>query len=147
MQKIAIRTKIISNVSSILIRESREKEELYDLVNRLGKEEILKKIFNEKEITYDLLFREYENFKKEGTSSYFSWMYMVYPKYGVVLDEHIYLYRYNSQIYNQLLDYIPWGYAESKKYLGDTWWAEDEEILSDLQNLSIIEFLDKYKGY
>ena len=42
---------------------------------------------------------------------------------------------------------LPWIYPESKRYLGDTWWSEDEEILNDLKKLSIIEFLDKYKGY
>lgn len=147
MEKIIVRSKIVSGVSSAIIGEAEENEKTCDLVKRLGKEDILKKIFNEKDETYDCLYKEYENFQKGIESPYFLWMYVVYPKFGVVLDEHIYLYYYNPQIYNQYKNLIPWGYAESKKYLGDTWWENDKEILLDLQKLSIIQFLDKYKGY
>ena len=146
MEKIVIRTKIVSGISSAIIRESEEEEEICDLINRMGERELLKKIFDE-EVLYDVLLKEYEKFRKGIESPFFSWMYVVYPKYGVVLDEHIYLYHYNPQIYNLCQTHIPWGYMESKKYLGDTWWTEDKEILRDLQILSTIEFLDKYKGY
>lgn len=147
MEKIIIRTNTILSVSSAFIKEYEENEEIYDLMNRLGKEGVLKKIFGEKEEDCYSLFKEYESFLRGEKSSYFSWMYLVHPKFGVVLDEHIYLYHYNVQIYEQYRNWIPWGYTESKKYLGDTWWAEDKEILLDLQELSIIDFLNKYKGY
>lgn len=66
--------------------------------------------------------------------------------FGVVIDEHIYLYRYDMQVYNHQKDLIPWMYVESKKYLGDSWWNEDTEIIADLKTLSVVDFCEKYKG-
>lgn len=40
-----------------------------------------------------------------------------------------------------------WAYMSSKKYLGDSWWFDDKEILKDVQKMNTIEFLEKYKGY
>ena len=50
-------------------------------------------------------------------------------------------------MYEQQKEILPWVYMESKKYLGDTWWFDDEEIKKDVQELSLLDFLIKYKGY
>ena len=42
---------------------------------------------------------------------------------------------------------FPWVYMDSKKYLGDTWWFDDDEVLNDIQKMHMIDFLEKYKGY
>ena len=139
--------KIVPNISSEIIRESRDDESFRDVIVRIGKEQLLSKILSENSVSYDALFREYNRFKKGGESEHFAWMYIINSGLGVVLDEHIYLYRYNDQIYNDLHELIPWAYVESKRYLGDTWWNEDSEILFDLKNLSVIDFLDKYKAF
>ena len=146
LEKAIIRTKIIPSISSSIICESEENETFRDVIIRMGKEQVLKKIFSEDSITYDALCQEYNQFKAGKKNQYFSWMNIINSSFGVVLDEHIYLYRYNIQVYNAQKEWIPWMYADSKKYLGDTWWNEDIEILTDLKNLSIIDFLDKYKG-
>lgn len=147
MKKIIIRTKIVSSISSAIICESEEGETFHDVIIRIGKEQVLEKILNEDSVTYDALYQEYNQFKEGKKSSYFAWMYVINSSFGVVLDEHIYLYRYDMQVYNYQKEWIPWMYVESKKYLGDTWWNEDSEILSDLKTISVIDFLDKYKGF
>lgn len=73
-------------------------------------------------------------------------MYPLTPKYGVVLDSHIYIYKISDITMNNPSLDIPWYYAESKKYMGDTWWSDDLEILSDLKSLNVIDFIEKYKG-
>jgi len=40
----------------------------------------------------------------------------------------------------------PWFYADSKVYLGDTWWVDNAVVINDLSKLSIIDFLKKYRG-
>ena len=56
----------------------------------------------------------------------------------------ILLNKIYGEVYTSL---IPWFYADSKKYLGDTWWEKDFEIINDLKTLSIVDFYKKYKGY
>ena len=36
---------------------------------------------------------------------------------------------------------------DSKRYIGDAWWTNDDEILNDIKKLLILDFIDKYKGY
>ncbi|RKJ65154.1 hypothetical protein [Roseburia sp. 1XD42-69] len=147
MRKVVIRTKIVGSVSSAIIHEAKENETLNDLIFRIGKEQVLIKIYKEEHITYDFLFQEYNRFRTGEKSSYFAWMYIINPNFGVVLDEHIYLYHFDMQIYDTQSEIFPWLYADSKKFLGDTWWEEDEEILSDIRTLTLVDFLNKYKGY
>ena len=33
-----------------------------------------------------------------------------------------------------------------KKYLGDSWWFGDDEILKDVREMNVVAFLEKYKG-
>ena len=99
------------------------------------------------DIPYDELEQEYLKFLNTSNSEQYSWMYLIDSKFGVVLDAHICVYTFNEEVRKAQKNILPWLYPESKKYLGDTWWFEDEEILTDSKNLSIIEFLDKYKGY
>ena len=68
-------------------------------------------------------------------------------KFGIVIDEHIYLYHYELDMCKQQNEIIPWEYMDSKKYIGDTWWFDDEEIINDIQQLPLTDFLEKYKGY
>ena len=112
----------------------------------IGKEKVILEIFNEKDVPLETLYEEYENFIKGKKSEMFAYMYILNKKYGVVLDSHIYIYRYCADLFAQQEEIIPWKYTESKKYMGDTWWYEDEEILYDIQHMSIPDFLEKYKG-
>lgn len=66
MKKIIIRTKIVSNVSSSIICESEENETFCDVIARIGKQQVLVKIFNEDGVTYDDLYQDYMQFKEGG---------------------------------------------------------------------------------
>ena len=145
MDKVIIRKKVISGINTEIIRLSKDNESIEKTIHRLGKEKILKFIFKEDE-NYNSLYLEYENFRGGRESKYFSWMYLLTPKYGVVLDSNIYIYKISDITMNNPSLDIPWYYAESKKYMGDTWWSDDLEILSDLKSLNVIDFIEKYKG-
>ena len=144
LEKIVVRKKIVPNVFLRIVHESKETEEICDVIGRLGRDGMLTSIFEEEKP--ESIFKEYEAFLKEGESPYFSWMYVVCPDYGVVLDSHITLYRYDQRPYNDYRNDVPWVYPDRERYLGDTWWSDDEEILEDSQNLSVVEFFKKYKG-
>ena len=145
MNKIVIRNKVVRCISSKLIYHAKDRESFYEEMRRLGTAQVLKEIYQD-DVDPDVLGREYHRFLDGSSSDYFRWMYIVDEKFGVVLDAHIDLYKFDSQIAELQKERIPWIYPESKKYLGETWWFEDDEILEDLKKLPVIEFLDKYRG-
>lgn len=147
MNKIIIRTKVVFGISSKIILSTDKDYSLIEIEKKFGKEFVLQEIFEENELSYKELCNQYYEFKRTGKSSLFAWMYKLNSKFGVVIDEHIYLYRYNNDNIEQQKLLFDWVYAENKRYMGDTWWSDDIEVLDDINNLSIIEFLEKYKGY
>lgn len=73
-------------------------------------------------------------------------MYKVGEELALKITEHIYLYHITrANIAGG--EIVPWECADSKLYVADTWWESDDNVLSDINNLSYIEFLTKYKGY
>lgn len=74
-------------------------------------------------------------------------MYVLDSGFGVVVNEHIYLCHCNEAIMKQQDEVFPWLYMESKKYIGDTWWFDDKEVIEDITNLPLLKFYEKYKGY
>lgn len=146
LEQIIIRNALVKCVSSSLTYEMRDEETQGDTVRRLGKEGLLTKIFKEDKRTYNDLFEEYQAFQNGTPSDSFLHMYLLSPRVGVVLGAHITLYRFDFEVYTLYKDLVPWGYAEGCKYLGDTWWEKDEEILFNLQHMSVVEFLEQYKG-
>jgi hypothetical protein len=77
----------------------------------------------------------------------FNCLYKIDDEFAVHITENIYLYHLipkNEEIYSLI---TPWFYADSKKYFGDSWWEDDVEIIESLGNLSIVDFLNRYKGY
>ena len=57
--------------------------------------------------------------------------YLIRDEIGVEIGEHIVIYNKDNK----------------GIYIADTWWYGDEEIISDLSKLSIIEFGRKYKAF
>lgn len=147
MERKVIRTQIVQGISSKIIQESNDEETLQDLDLKHGRDFLTRRIFDEKELSYQELLEEYDKFAKGQESSLFAWMYVVNSNFGIVIDEHIYLYHYNPDISNQQKQVFPWEYMDSKKYLGDAWWFDDNEVVTDVKELSILDFLEKYKGY
>lgn len=75
----------------------------------------------------------------------FVFAYKIDKEFGLFLDGNIYLFHLLNE--NLLSDILPWYYADAQKYLGDTWWESDNEILESIQNLPVVEFLKRYKGF
>ena len=67
--------------------------------------------------------------------------------FALHLTQNIYIYHLAPEIDEIRPQIIPWYYADSKKYMGDTWWETDEEIIESIQNLSVIDFFKRYQGY
>lgn len=147
MERKIIRTQIVQGISSRIIQESGNEETLQDLELKLGIDGLLQRVFGEKTIFYQDLLEEYNKFSKGTESSLFAWMYVLNANFGIVIDEHIYLYHYNPDISNQQKKIFPWEYMDGEKYLGDVWWFSDDVILEDVKELSVLDFLEKYKGY
>lgn len=146
MNKIVVRTKVVNGISSRIIQQG-ENKTLNELTQESGLQNVLKTIFDENELTYQQLSDEYNKFIYDGSGSVFAWLYRINPRFGITIDEHIYLYHYDSKLSLLQNELFGWEYMDSKKYIGDSWWFEDVEILEDIQRLSILDFLEKYKGY
>lgn len=144
MKEISIRTKFAPHISSEMISQYGTKS-LNALVNRYGNDHILTTIFRE-----DCSFRqlkEYFDNRADCPNQYFQSVFLVSDLYGVTIDSNIYLYRFDPEQISQQLMLWNWCYADAKIYIGDAWWFSNDEILGDLNNLSIVNFLEKYKGF
>jgi len=85
--------------------------------------------------------------ESQENNDFFSVLYRLDDEFALELSSNIYLYHLIPQkndIYTLL---VPWLYADGKKYLGDTWWEGDDEIINNIKSLSVVEFLKRYKGY
>ena len=109
---------------------------------------ILKNIFSEADASYSELKSSYNDMItcQCRANKYFEYCYRINDEFGLFLDANIYLYHLpkDNKLYSNI---IPWYYADAKKYLGDTWWESDEEILNNIEKFSVIDFLKRYKGY
>lgn len=147
LKEILIRNKCVPNISSHMIRLY-EETELKTLVLKFGEDHILKTIFGE-EKSFKYLQEHLHNIHdtEENKNELFSKMFLLNDECGVVIDSHIYLHHFNSDMISQQTALWNWGYTETRKYLGDIWWFSPEEVLDDLQNLSTVSFMCKYKGF
>ena len=92
------------------------------------------------------LLGEYRKFAEGGDSSLFARMYQISETSGLVIDQNIYLYHCDPCPVWVNWEENRWAYMSSRKYVGDPWWFEDAEILRDVQQMNLIDFLEKYKG-
>ena len=156
MEKIIVREKILNlgQANSAYINLCNKNE--YDTVEKFLKDynvkTALSQIFGEEincePIEASKLFQTYLSVKNTQTENAdFNICYSLDDEFAVHISQHIYLYHLvpkHGEIYTQL---TPWFYADSKKYLGDTWWEEDEQVIDDLKKLPLISFYKKYKCY
>lgn len=143
MKEYIIRNKIIPSVSSRVMQITGRDLSLEKAVEIYGIDFVLDKVLSEN-IKYAELIRAYHTTCPDP--SIFSRMYEIIPGYGLILDAHITLCYFDIDFLAQQKKVFPWIYIDSQKYIGDTWWFEDQEIINDITQLSTIEFLKKYKG-
>lgn len=156
MKKIIVREKIIPNgyidSAFIDIWNGKEYNTLNDLLLDYDINDLMMKVYCEEIMDSSLketeLYKSYKVAYDSGKDNeLFKNMYQVDDEFAVHITNNIYIYHIatrKDKIYSSI---VPWYYVDSKKYIGDTWWEKDEDIIESLKNLSIIEFLKKYKGY
>lgn len=72
--------------------------------------------------------------------------YKINDRFAIYADASIYLFHLFPKG-EVCTDIVPWYCTDGQVYLGDTWWEKNEEILSDIQSMSLIDFYTKYKGW
>ena len=112
---------------------------------------IMKELFNGDiecpNLSDSLLYKKYQEvLDTEKDNDTFCKMYKIKDDLAVSIDAHIILHHItNLKIGDDRI--LPWECIDSKIYIADTWWETDEDILKDLNSLSLVDFLAKYKGY
>ncbi len=95
-----------------------------------------------------VLYSKYKEAVETGNDNeYFVFMFRLKDDMAVKLTEHINIYHIVKDLSLSNEPIVPWFYADSKNYVADAWWEEDNNIIYDLQNMPFVEFLVKYKGY
>lgn len=154
MEKIIVREKVLrlgQTWSNFLdMTQDKSYNSTKELLKDFNEKEVLSRIFQEdvnSSILVDSsLFKMYTKALYDGKDNeFFKVMYKINERFAVHVSKNIYLYHLT--IKEQIYDVVPWEYADSEKFLGDSWWEADEEILENIKSLSIIDFLDRYKGY
>ena len=156
MEKIIVRDKILerghANSAYINLCNDKEYNTTIDFLQDYNYKILLNKIYGEEidceYLESSKLYYSYLSIlETQKDNEYFKVLFRLDDEFAVHLSGNIYLYHLipkNGEVYTSL---IPWFYADSKKYLGDTWWEKDFEIINDLKTLSIVDFYKKYKGY
>ena len=156
MKKIIVRNKILSHgrVSSSYINlcDGMHYSSSEKFIMKHGFKNIMKALYGE-EFESDLMENAtlYQSYcaavDSQKDNDYFLCLYQIDEDFAVHLTGNIYLYHlipHKEEVYTSI---VPWFYADSKKYIGDTWWESDIEIINNLKSISIVEFLKRYKGY
>ncbi len=145
MKQIIIRKNPIPALNS---RVSLMGYESYDIsIPSLEKaDSVLKEALNET-VPFKTLLQEYRQLMEGQESTLFGRMYQLSETSGLIIDQNIYLYHSDTRPVWVNWEKNRWAYMSGKKYLGDSWWFDDEEILKDIQEMNLIAFLEKYKGF
>ena len=99
-------------------------------------------------IEQSTLYQSYVSAKESlKNNDCFSFFYRLDDSFALELSRNIFLYHLIPKDGELYASIVPWFYADSKKYMGDTWWEQDDEIIDSIKNLSIVEFFKRYKGY
>lgn len=122
------------------------------LIDKFGLNKLVGRLLNERieeevDIKHTSLYSDFMEIskKKVAQNDRFIEIYKINPEFGLELGSNIFLYHLIHK--KEYFNLVPWYYADSKKYLGDTWWETDEEILHNLLNMNCIDFIKRYKGY
>ena len=156
MKKIIVRDRVLqpgyTGYALISLTDGERIMSSDQLVRHIGLTQIMKSVYCEsfefQSIEDSDLFASYSRAASElRDNDDFKIMYAVEENFAVHLDKNIYLYHLVPNDKALLPPLFPWFYADSKKFIGDTWWETDEEILKNIKMLTVIDFLKLYKGY
>jgi hypothetical protein len=151
METVIVRNKEITGIESnlILLNGNNQFKTREELIDRYGIDEIMKKVFRE-DVSFEFLKEKYDEFKNGTINGYFFTVTKLDSEYGVMVTKdtsHIYLVHLEPLVFIGNNPLVYWYYFNSKKYIGDAWWSNDEEIAKDVEEIPLISFLRKYKGF
>ena len=92
------------------------------------------------------LLEEFRRFTAGQPSALFARMYQLSETSGLVIDQNIYLYHCDVCPVWVDAEEARWAYMGSKKYLGDSWWFVDDEILKDVREMNVVAFWKSTKA-
>ncbi|MGX8796056.1 hypothetical protein ACR6HW_08225 [Fusibacter sp. JL298sf-3] len=156
MERIVVRKKVTkkSLASSNFIRLTADYHfnSVDDFIKKYSLKSIMRELYEEdtqsESLYEELIYKKYAQTLDDGKDNeYFEMMYQLDDEFCVSLTNNIYIYHLAPVLKINEEEIVPWNYVDSRIYAGDTWWEEDKEILSDLESLSIINFIKKYKAY
>lgn len=156
MDRIIIRTNVLNkgsvNSAFIELCNGEVFKTTKDFLEKYSFKKVMMKLFCEKLLNDNLensdLYKDFMlSSKNKKDNKSFIVAYKIDNEFAVHLTSNIYLYHIIEKKDNIYTKLVPWYYADSKKYIGDTWWEKDEEILHSIERLPVIEFFKKYKGY
>lgn len=123
-------------------------------IKGISTQTILKELFQDEIETHDIpsskLYQKYLSAKSGLVDNEeFYMMYRFNDRFAIHLTHHIDLYHLAvpDDEWGILASLIPWHYVDSCRFLGDTGWETDDEILENMNKMPVIEFLKHYKGY
>lgn len=123
-------------------------------IKGISTQTILKELFQDEIETHDIpsskLYQKYLSAKSGLVDNEeFYMMYRFNDRFAIHLTHHIDLYHLAvpDDEWGILASLIPWHYVDSCRFLGDTGWETDDEILENMNKMPVIEFLKQYKGY
>lgn len=154
--KIIVRNKktpraAISSQFNLMVAE-RDFSNLKEFVSYYGISKIMTELlgesFEEDSLESSILYEKYLEVLESGNDNdYFYIMFKLREDMAVKLTEHISIYHLVAGLSIAGKSLLPWYYSDTKRYIADTWWENDEDILNDLFNMNFVDFMVKYKGY
>jgi len=154
-EKIVVRNRVYRhgelNSKLVLLTADRNFNTINDFKKYYSDATIMEELFNEKVENMDIedtnIYKKYLEVLNTGQDNeLFQVMYKAGGDFALEISEHIYLYHI-TRLEVAGKEVVPWKCVDNKSYLADTWWESDEGVLHDINNLSYIEFITKYKAY
>lgn len=156
--RIIVRNKLLfpgsvrSNAIS-LFHESVE-ELLPASIEGMSAQTILRELFEDEIETCDIpssmLYQKFLSTKSSFMENEeFHVMYRFNDEFAIRLTHHIDIHHLalSDDEWGILASIVPWHYVDSCCFLGDTWWETDNEILENINKMTVVNFLKRYKGY
>jgi len=151
MEKVVVRNKLVTSLLSNFIFFNNDKtfNSREEFLNFYGADKVMRAIFKEEE-TFAFLRKKYNEYVKSGDNDYFFEVTLIDDEYGIFISKkssHIYLVHLEPilKINNEKI--LNWNYCNNKKYIGDTWWSNNEEVINDISRMTMVDFYKKYKGF
>ena len=152
---IVIRNKIVNGTKIFLnicdLKDEKEFKNIEGYLSYFGEKYLIESVYEEiidcEKIKNSQLYNMYLETINSKNNKYFKNAYKLKKDLALTISEHITIYRIAKDYIVDKERIVPWYYVEKEIYIADSWWETDEDIIHDINTLSFIDFLVKYKMY